>query len=127
MRKYRIIALCLSFSLFFTLLAPVAYATSTPVFELGDIYVTGEDAFCSYKGNGYLYCAHINTFTSSGSFAVQYTKDPDVAYEYYFTVDPANMAVGSTDYWNSILSECFSNSANWKPIYLPDSVTISSE
>lgn len=106
-------------------MTPIAYAANTPTFELGDIYVSGENALCSYSSNDDIYCAHINTTLTSGSFAVIYTNSPDIIYECTFPTDPASMAVESTDFWNAVLSECFSNSAQWNTCSLSESISVS--
>ena len=125
MKKIRLIALFLVLSLIFPFLPPIAYAVDTPAFELGDIHVSGDNAFCIYRSNDYTYCAHINTSSTSGSFAINYTNNPDVIYEYTFATDLANMAVDSTGFWNAVLSECFSSSAQWSERSLSGSISVS--
>ena len=125
MKKIRLIALFLVLSLIFPFLTPIAYAVDTPAFELGDIHVSGDNAFCIYRSNDYTYCAHINTSSTSGSFAINYTNNPDTIYEYTFVADPASMEVESTDFWNAVLSECFSSSAQWSGRSLSGSISVS--
>ena len=73
MKRSRFVALCLVLSLMLSYLIPVAYASNTPTFELGDIYVSGENAFCVYRNNDYTYCGHVNTSSVSGNFSIIYT------------------------------------------------------
>ncbi len=124
-KNSRFIAIFLVFSLVFPLLTPIAYAANTPEFELGDINVSGENAFCTYRSNDHVYCVHINTTSASGSFSVIYTNNPDTIYEYAFSVDPASMAVESNDFWDAVLSECFSNSTQWNTRSLSSSISVS--
>lgn len=125
MKRSRFVALCLVLSLMLSYLIPVAYASNTPTVELGDIYVSGENAFCVYRNNDYTYCGHVNTSSVSGNFSIIYTNSPNTIYEYTFVTDPTSGAVESTEFWNVVLSECFSNYDQWNMRCVSDGITVS--
>ena len=122
MKKLRIISVLVCILLLISLFSPVAYATSVETSDLNNVIYSSNFALYTFKNYDQTYNIHLDITTGNGSFAIIYNSKPDYMYETLFAVPPESINISSIDFWNLLISACFSRASEWTTIYLPSTI-----